>query len=336
MASLVFSIILILVGVGGFLYAASAAKKQSTSYATEDPFHSARKMGIGFGRFGGAAMIIIGLIVGVSGLAYTQNVGESKVLVSFTGDLQGVDNTEGLAFKAPWVHTVDFDVRNQQAIYKGQGMGTSEEEQVNGPEITFQDKDKVSGNVDVAIRYSIDPGKVEEIYMEYPTQEALTARLIDQDMRSVVRNSFSTFTTAEVLEQRAELEASIRKGLESRWDGSGVIVDSVALQGIRYPQSTQDGFTTAQESATALKKAQADLKVREAEAAQKMVVAEADAKANRIVTESLSNEVLTQKYYDTLAKIGEGGNLVVVPEGSTPFVNAATGKTTVTPEAPTQ
>lgn len=200
-------------------------------------------------------------------------MGEVKVLRSFTGEVAGVDTTEGLAFKAPWVETVDFDVCNQQDIYKVEGYPTSEREMVNGPEITFQDQDKVTGNADIAIRYSIDPGAVGEIYMEYPTQEALTARLIDQDMRSVVRNALSGYTTAGVLERRSELEQDIRKVLEGRWEGVGVIVESVALQGIRYPQSNQDGFAQAQESATALKKDQADLDVRKAEAEQRKVVA---------------------------------------------------------------
>lgn len=268
------------------------------------------------------AVISLLLSVGafIASSVYTQSVGEAKVKVDISGAMKGVDTDEGFGIKAPWESMVTFDVRNQQAIYKGDGKPTADGEIVNGPEITFQDKDKVSGNVDIAIRYSIDPSKVGDIYREYPSQTELSARLIDQDMRSVVRNSFSQYTTAGVLENRAQLEQDIRKGLETRWDGTGVIVESVALQGTRYPQSTQDGFTQAQESATALKKAHADLEVRKAEAEQKKVVAQGEADANRILEKSLSEGVLEKMYMDTLREVGKGGNLVVVPEGSTPMV----------------
>ncbi len=331
MSEAILGILLVVGGVLSFLAAGPVRRKLAEQRAAavtaaeaegkDAPEQGAGRMAPLLLRLGGAAAVIVGLVTTVGGMAYTQDVGEVKVLRSFTGEVAGVDTSEGLAFKAPWVETVDFDVRNQQAIYKGEGYPTSEGEMVNGPEITFQDQDKVTGNADIAIRYSIDPGAVGEIYMEYPTQEALTARLIDQDMRSVVRNAFSGYTTAGVLERRGELEQDIRKGLEGRWEGTGVIVESVALQGIRYPQSTQDGFAQAQESATALKKAQADLEVRKAEAEQRKVVAQGEADANRILSESLTPEVLQQQYNETLVEVGKGGNLVVVPEGSTPMID---------------
>lgn len=271
----------------------------------------------------GALGLVAALIVSAFGMFYTQGEGEAKVLVSATGEVISADMDPGVGTKAPWVNTVDYDIRNQQAIYKGNGQATSDAEVVNGPEITFQDKDKVSGNADVAIRYSIDANKVLDIHKEYGSQENLIARLVDQDMRSVVRNSFSSYTTAGVMESRADLEKGIRDGLEARWEGTGVIVESVALQGVRYPQETQDGFTSAQQSATNLKKAQDDNKVRMAEAENRIVDAQAEADANRIVTESLSDEVLQQNYIDALIQIGKDGNLVVVPEGSTPMVGSS-------------
>ena len=49
--------------------------------------------------------------------------------------------------------------------------------------------------------------------------------------------------------------------------------------------------------------------------------AEKEAEANRILTQSLTDEVLQQRYIDALKSIGKDGNLVVVPQGSTPMVN---------------
>lgn len=39
-----------------------------------------------------------------------------------------------------------------------------------------------------------------------------------------------------------------------------------------------------------------------------------------ILSESLTDQVIQQNYIDALKEIGQNGNLVVVPEGSTPLV----------------
>ena len=59
------------------------------------------------------------------------------------------------------------------------------------------------------------------------------------------------------------------------------------------------------------------------EAETKKVVAQGEADANAILTQSLTPEVIQQRYIDALKEIGQSGNLVVVPEGSTPVVSAS-------------
>lgn len=276
---------------------------------------------------------ILSAIFGIISMTYSQDPGEANVVKSISGQVSKIDTDPGFGMKAPWDDLITFDIRNQQAVYKGDGKPTSEGEMVNGPEITIQDKDKVSANVDIAIRYSIDPSKLGEIYANYSSQQELVARKIDQDMRSVTRNAFSKYTTAGVLENRTQLEVDIVEDLKKRWENSGVVVEGIALQGIRYPEATQNGFTTAQESATNLKRAQEDLKVKEAEGAQrkaeaeaqaqvKKIQSEAEAQANRTLNESLSDKVLQKQYIDALRDIGDKGNLVVVPEGSQPMIGS--------------
>lgn len=301
------------------------------SFKSDNGYNDAKNAGkIGIAVAIGSA--ILAAISAVISMTYSQDQGEANVVKSMSGTVTKIDTDPGFGMKAPWEDLITFDIRNQQAVYKGDGTATSEGEQVNGKEITIQDKDKVSANVDIAIRYSIDPAKVGDIYTDYSNQEQFVARKVDQDMKSVTRNAFSKYTTAGVLENRSQLEVDIANDLKSRWADSGVVVESIALQGIRYPDATQNGFTTAQESATNLKRAQEDLKVKEAEGNQRKAVAEADAevrrinaeseaKANETLSKSLTEEVLRKDYNDALRQIGDKGNLVVVPEGSQPMVN---------------
>lgn len=56
------------------------------------------------------------------------------------------------------------------------------------------------------------------------------------------------------------------------------------------------------------------------EAETQVIEAQGEADANRVLSESLTPEVIQQHYIETLEQIGEDGNLVVVPEGSQPIV----------------
>lgn len=285
-------------------------------------------VGVGFALFGPSIAAKVGagllaLVIGGGMLIfssfYTQEVGEAKVIKNWDGTIAREDTTAGPDWKFPNQEAIDFDITGQQAIYKLNGQG-SENEKVNGPEITAQDKDGVTSNIDVAVRYSIKPDSVSEIFTTYKSQENFVTRLIDQDIRSVVRNVPSNYSTVDVLAKRTELEAKIVADLKSRWEKQGVIVDSVALQGIRYPQVVQDRFTDAQNAKTQVVQEQAKLESTKISAQQRIVEAEAQAEANRLLAASLTPEVLQSQQLSTLEKLGASGNVFVVPNGSNPLI----------------
>ena len=80
----------------------------------------------------------------------------------------------------------------------------------------------------------------------------------------------------------------------------------------------------AQAARIAVEKAKADRDAAKVAAEPKVVQAHGEADANEILTKSLSDEILRQRYIDALNK---ASTVYVVPDGSTPFVNV--------PQAPT-
>ncbi len=83
-------------------------------------------------------------------------------------------------------------MRNQRAVFvteqsfgEGDNIGGSPD----GPQITVQDAEGVTANIDIAIRYSLDPDAVIDIYSAYYNEDNLRTRLIFNDIRSVVRSS---------------------------------------------------------------------------------------------------------------------------------------------------
>lgn len=269
----------------------------------------------------GALLLALSLAAFFGSTFYTQDVGEAKVLKDWTGNIVGEDVTPGADFKAPWVDVVDFDIRNQIAAYVGDGYDDYNGSVPNGPQITVQDREGVTANLDIVVIYSIDPDAVTEIYAQYLNQENFTTRLIEQDIRSVVRNVPAKYNTLELLNGREEASNDIKKALEKRWESQGVIVESVSLQEIRYSDEVKGRFDAAQAARIEVEKAKAELEATEVSAQQKVVQAQAEADANAILNSSLTDAILQQRYLDTLKELAAAGNLVVVPEGFNGLVN---------------
>jgi len=268
--------------------------------------------------FGGAAAGILGFIFLAFSTYYTVDPGESKVLKDWTGVINPeAVSTPGAHWKEPWVDVIDFDVRNQIAAFMNDGKGSYNDAPLNGPQITFTDKDGVTGNMDIVVLYSVKPDSVVSLVNDYTTQDDFRIKVIEQDIRSVPRDIPGKYTTIQMLTQRAEVAADIRKALISEWAEKGVVIEDVSLQEIRYSDAVKQRFEDAQNAQTAILTAEADAKAAKAradgEAAVAITKATGEAEANRLLTASLTPEILQQRYLDVLA----GANLIVVPQGFT-------------------
>lgn len=267
--------------------------------------------------FGVALVVSLGALFFAS--FYTNDEGQAKVLRSFTGQVQGQITESGAGFKAPWQKMINYDIRNQQVVF----TGTKDDKggDVQRAQVTVQDREGVSANIDISVRYSIKPDAVSSIYKQYGSQENFISKFIENDIRAGVRTVPTQYGTLELLNGRAEVEQKITAYLEERWTEKGVLVDSVSLQEIRYSDEVQQRFADAQNARTEVEKAKAELEATEVSAQQKIVQAEAEAEANRKLAASLTEPILKQRYLDTLGTLSKGGNLVVVPEGFNGLVN---------------
>lgn len=275
---------------------------------------------------GAISSIVIGGLLGglfwFLGSFYVQDPGQANVLRAWDGTLGDTQTAEGWHWKAPWVDTITFDVRNQRLVYTGgNSNGDNSGGQADGAQITVQDAEGVSSNVDLTVRYSIDPAAVESIYREYRDEASLVSKLIANDIRSVTRDAANKFDTLELLADRAAFGVEIRDLLEQKWEDDGIIVDDIALQEIRPPESVVKRYAEAQEAQIAVATETAKLESTKVSAQQKVVQAQAEADANAILNASLTGAILQQRYLDTLAKLANEGNLVVVPEGFNGLVN---------------
>lgn len=245
--------------------------------------------------------LVLALVFFGFSMSYTNDEGQAKVLRSWTGEVQGEVTTPGFGLKAPWQSALTYDIRNQQVIFassKGEPTGDA-----NGPQVTIQDKEGVSANIDISVRYSIKPDAVVDVYKRYGTQENFISKFIQNDIRAGVRTIPAEYGTIQLLNSRAEVEQKITSYLEERWQKHGVQVETVSLQEIRYPEDVQARFAEAQNARTEVEKANAELEANRIKA-----------ESNEVLAKSLTGENLEQLKYETLREIGKQGNLIIVPE----------------------
>ena len=265
---------------------------------------------------------VIALIASVLGCVYAQDIGEVKVIRNMGGAIEGTSTEAGFHFKAPWQDTVTYDIRNNVLSF----MGDSEADQfeggsANGSAVTINDKSGTTATIDIQVNYSLDPQTAEELYANYGTQENFVKSVCAVDIRSIPREVSGQFDTISILTARGDFTSAVQDALTEKWKDYGLIVEQVSIQNVVYPDSIKDKYSEAAAAEIAKTTAENQKEVAQVEADTKVVQANGEAEANRVLTESLTPEVIQQNYINALKDISANGNLVVVPEGSTPVVN---------------
>lgn len=262
------------------------------------------------------AAIALGL-----GCFYAQDIGEAVVIRNFGGSLAGHTTEAGFHAKMPWQDVTSWDIRNRLINLYRDNEYKYDNGSYDGATVTVNDQSGTKADVDVQVIYSIDADYVEQLYAEYGTQEAYVSNYVSNDVRQTVRDCAGGFSTIQLLTDRDGYAKSIQDALAERWDGKGVIVESVQVQDVRYAQSITDAYANAQTAEIEKQRALNAQETAKVEAETKKIEAQGEADANKVLTESLTPEVLQQLYYETLKSVGSSGNLVLLPEGSTPIVN---------------
>ena len=255
------------------------------------------------------------------GCFYAQDIGEAVVIRNFGGSLAGHTTEAGFHAKMPWQDVTSWDIRNRLINLYRDNEYKYDNGSYDGATVTVNDQSGTKADVDVQVIYSIDADCVEQLYAEYGTQEAYVSNYVSNDVRQTVRDCAGGFSTIQLLTDRDGYAKSIQDALAERWEGKGVIVESVQVQDVRYAQSITDAYANAQTAEIEKQRALNAQETAKVEAETKKIEAQGEADANKVLAESLTPEVLQQLYYETLKSVGSSGNLVLLPEGSTPIVN---------------
>lgn len=273
----------------------------------------------------GLAPLVLGLILIGTQCFYAQDIGEAAILKNFGGSIAGTTTEAGLHLKAPWQDVTNWDIRNRLINFYKTSEYSYEEGSYNGACVTVNDSSGTSSDVDIQAIYSIDPSAVVDLYADYGSQEAFVSNYVAQQVRLASRDVAGEYSTLNLLTNKEEYASSVYESLSRLCEGSGVVIESVTCQDVVPPENIKTAYADAQQAEIQRQKAENEKAVAQVQAETKVIESQGVADSNKILTESLSDELLMQKYIEA---IGKSDTVYLLPNDSMPILNMKNVSTT--------
>jgi regulator of protease activity HflC (stomatin/prohibitin superfamily) len=284
---------------------------------------------------GGFLLAIAGILFFLSG-AYRQSTGETVLIRASGGEVAKVDQDPGWGWTAPWNKRETWNTRLQRIELAGDG------DDVDGPAVPVPSLGN-DASINVALVYNIDGSNVAELDNEHRDQGKLEDNRLRLALRDVTATVGSRYNAVEISGQRDDLEAELTRRLDEEL--TEVDVERVEIGDINLPQSTRDALDQVNQHQLEVESARADLETARIEANTTRTQAQAQADADQIqrcgattrtsteevagedvevvevvpvpngqCQDRLNSQVLISKWIDALVKLGEDGNVIVVPD----------------------
>jgi regulator of protease activity HflC (stomatin/prohibitin superfamily) len=216
-------------------------------------------------------IIIIGLMV--FAMIYSVGVGEAGMVVDpLTGSISDPVLGPTFGLKAPWTSLTTVTYARETLGMWGDGTDRF----ADYAAIDCFSKDQLEMQVDIMIRWSVDPNKLKELYQSYPSlnwEDKAVASLVREHIRYITKQ----YTAVETIEFRdqigLEIEQELTKAISEAVSLRGAIINiEVDLRNVGLPAK----YTSSIED----KLAAQQLKIQaEFEAERKIILANADAQA---------------------------------------------------------
>jgi hypothetical protein len=132
--------------------------------------------------------------------------------------------------------------------------------------------------------------------------------IIDTDIKKMVEDRFNIetakYTSSELSTKKGEIVESVKEYVVKYFQDYGITITVLGMkEGISYENATiqatiDEKFASEQQLVIQQNKNEANIAKAEAEAKALLMAAEATAKANKLLSESLTDEILAQLYYE--------------------------------------
>ena len=254
-------------------------------------------------------------VCAVASMAVIVAPGMAGVVLLF-GKVQAESLPSGLHFINPFAQVVEMEVRTRNYTMSN----TPDEGQKKGDDsIQVITSDGLTVKLDCTIFYSLQQSMVAKIYQDIgPDVE-------DKILRSLIRTSLrdaaaSLLATELYTSKRQSFVDQVTKTLKASFESRGINMEQVLLRNVILPEQITKAINDKIAADQEAQKMTFVLQKEKQEAERKRIEAEGQATAQKIVSQSLTPQILEYQRIQALRYVGEKGNLIITSGGATPLV----------------
>ena len=302
------------------------------------------------------ALIVIGFAMFIIKPFTIINSGEVGIKIN-TGKFEQEPLKAGLHFFVPVLQKI-IPVNTRIRLITYSNVSTSELGDAyrgyegglrRNPAITVLDKRGLTVNIDIAVQYRLKAESAPATIEKWGS--SWEEKIINSKVREVVRDVVGQYTAEQLPEMRNQIAAAIEvkvKESVDKLEGQPVVLESVELRTINLPTkikdqiervqiAKQDVTIAEQEKEKAKQQAQRAAEVARGEAERNRIEAQGEAdkirieaeeqaKANELISRSLTRELLeleqikTQAKFNEALKVNKDAQIFLTPGGAVPNI----------------
>lgn len=212
----------------------------------------------------------------------TVKTGEIGIKTKF-GKITNVTRNEGIVFKSPLEKVIILNLKIQK--YE------------NEKELDTSTKDlQIVSNIKVSVNYQIQGDKAIALYKNVGTN--YKENILEPAIQETIKATISQYTAEELVTKRSEVSLKINENLNNRIKDYGIKCVAISIKNFDFSTAYNQAIEQKAVAEQNVLKAQQELEKSKIEAEQKLVEAEATNKANELLRQNTTDEVLTKQFIE--------------------------------------
>lgn len=185
-------------------------------------------------------------------------------------------------------------------------------------------KEGLNFNLDVSLQYRLDPAKAGEVFSSLG-DEAQQREIIISRFRSLIRENTAKYDLSSIYgDKRAEISSALVESMKAQLEPLGFLVEEALLRNVILPENIQKSIQAKVEMEQNNQKKALELISAQKDAERKIVEAKGVADSQKILSQSLTDQIIKLKAIEATQKLAESPNTKVLimggGEGKLPII----------------
>lgn len=225
---------------------------------------------------------LLWLIILIFGCFSTIKSGEVGIITRF-GKIIDTTKNEGLVFKLPIDKMTKINIKVQKyENYTALSTSTKDMQVVN--------------NIKVSINYRLDKDKVVNLYKKVGVD--YSTNVLEPSIQETVKAVISKYTAEELVTKRSEISLDMNNTLDERIKGYGINSVAVSINNFDFSAAYNEAIEKKAVAEQEVETSKNQLEKAKIDAEKKKVEAQGEADANALLEESLTDEIIMQKFIE--------------------------------------